>query len=90
MDEEKTENAAEDDYTAAGDNIEPQENVAHRAGNDANRGSEYVRQGFCSNHGVSARGREESVNAARIVHCLTADYTDYLMIVVKAARMAGS
>lgn len=43
MDEEQTDNGAEEDYTGAGDSIEIEESIAHHAGNNADRGREYVR-----------------------------------------------
>ena len=43
MDEEQTENAAEDNYTGAGCSIEVQQSIACHAGNDAGGGCEYVR-----------------------------------------------
>lgn len=89
MDEEQTQNGAEDDHTGDGDNVEVQEGITHHAGNDADRGGEYVRYGFCSNQDVSAGGKIPK-NAAVIIRCLTADYTDFLQIVAKAARMTGS
>ena len=89
MDEEQTKNTGEAEQTAAGDNIEVQETITNRAGKDADGGGEYKRLGFCSNQDVSAGGKGLR-SPWRIIQCLTPDYTDYLRIVAKAARIAGS
>jgi hypothetical protein len=40
--------------------------------------------------GVSAAAGRSSKNAGRIIPCLTVNYTDYLQIAAKAARIVGS
>ena len=91
MDEEQAKNAAEANQTRAGDNIEFEDPIANPAGKNAGGGREYVSQGFNSNQScVSASGWKVIKTPQRIIQCLTADYTDYLRILAKAARIAGS
>ena len=89
MDQEQTKNSAAADQPGAGDNVEVQETIPNRPGKDADGGCKYKRLGFCSNQDVSG-GRERFQFAVEDYTVFNRGLHDYLTIVAKAARIAGS
>jgi hypothetical protein len=57
VDEQQTENAAEDYQTSAGAGVEVQESIAHHSGKDADGGCEKIRLVFFFDQYVSAGGK---------------------------------